>query len=77
MRNEPAPEKYLKMGYSPLHSQVLALFDLLKDEYHQCAMDNLYNSAKFARGCFLHPKKVLTIELLKRKAKVAARPARN
>ena len=59
MRNEPAPQKYLNMGFSPLHCRVLALFDSLHDELHNCGMDNLYNSAKFCRGAYLHPKKVL------------------
>ena len=47
MRNDPAPAKYLKQGLSPLHSRVMALFDKLEDCHHQCAMDNLYNSAAF------------------------------
>ena len=59
MRNKPAPQKYLNMGFLPLYSLVLALFDSLHDELHNCGMDNLYNSAKFCRGVSLHPKKVL------------------
>ena len=31
-RNHPAPEKYLKIGMSPLHSRVLALLDCVKDK---------------------------------------------
>ena len=38
---------------------MLYLFDSLKDDYHQCGMDNLYNSAKFCRAAYLHNKKVL------------------
>ena len=52
MRNEPTSTKYLSKDYSPLHSRVLYLFDSLKDEYHQCRMDNLYNSAKFCRAVY-------------------------
>ena len=59
MRNEPAPPKYLSQGYSSLHSRVLYLFDSLKDKYHQCGMDNLYNLAKFCCAAYLHKKKVL------------------
>lgn len=59
MRKEPAPQKYLTMGFSPLHSRVLALFDSLHNNLHNCGMDNLYNSAKFCRGAYLYPKKVL------------------
>ena len=46
-RNHPAPEKYLQIGMSLLHSRVLALLDCVKDKYHVCGMDNLYNSVKF------------------------------
>ena len=37
----------------------MALFDSLKDKYHQCAMDNLYNSATFCKKAYNHPQKVL------------------
>ena len=47
------------MGFSPLHTCVLKLFDSLHDELYNCGMDNPYNSAKFCRGAYLHPKKVL------------------
>ena len=59
MRNDPAPSQYLNEGLSPLHSRVMALFDTVKDEYHRCAMDNLYNSAVFCRAAFNHKNKVL------------------
>ena len=58
-RNEPAPSKYLKQGMSPLHARCMALFDSLVDEFHQCAMDNLYNSATFCKRAYNHSKKVL------------------
>ena len=59
MRKDPAPEEYLKKGLSPLHSCTMALFDTLKDENHQCAMDNLYNSAAFCLAAVNHKFKVL------------------
>ena len=59
MRNDRAPAKYLKNGLSPLHSRVMALFDSVKEDYHQCAMDNLYNSAAFCKASYNHPRKVL------------------
>ena len=59
MRNDPAPKKYLRQGLSPLYSRVMALFDSLEDEYHQCDMDNLYNSATFCRAAYNHENKVL------------------
>jgi len=40
-RNEPVPEEYTKVGLSPLHARVIALFDTVKDEHRVCGMDNL------------------------------------
>jgi Transposase IS4 len=57
--NMPPPGGYVRMGWSPLHARMLSLFDLLKEEYHCVWMDNLYISAKFARGCLNHIRKVL------------------
>ena len=59
MRNDRAPINYLKQGLLPLHSRVVGLFDLIEDNHHQCAMDNLYNSAAFCKAAYNHKKKVL------------------
>ena len=59
MRNDPAPPNYLKQGLSPLHSRTMALFDSVKDEYHHCAMENLYNSVTFCKQAYNHPKKFI------------------
>ena len=40
------------MGMSPLHARVHALFDQLPGKYYQCAMDNLYLSAKLCRSAW-------------------------
>jgi hypothetical protein len=45
--NQPAPKKFLDQDLSPLHARVMYMFDLLKEDYHRCGMDNLYISAKF------------------------------
>jgi hypothetical protein len=37
----------------------MALFDTVKDKYHHCGMDNLYNSVAFCKAAFKHPNKVL------------------
>ena len=58
-RNEPAPVEYKRQGMSPLHSRVMSLFDSLEENYHQCAMDNLYNSVNFCKRAYNHEKKVL------------------
>jgi hypothetical protein len=57
-RNHPAPKKYLSQGLSPLQSRGMALFDTLENKFHRVGLDNLYNSAKFARAAFNHDKKV-------------------
>ena len=59
MRNDRAPGKYLKQGLSPLHSCVMGLFDTVKDKHHQCAMDNLYNSAAFCKAAYNDKMKIL------------------
>jgi hypothetical protein len=59
LRNQPAPKKYIDMGFSPLHSRVMALYDCLLEEYHMIRFDNLYMSAKFCLGSFQHTKKVM------------------
>ena len=59
--NEPAPKKYLEKGFSPLHTRTrtILLFDTVKDAYHICVMDNLYNSAIFRKKAFKNKKKIL------------------
>ncbi len=59
MRNDPAPKKYMDQGLSPLHSRTMSLFDSLKDDYHHCTMDNLYNSTAFCKAAVNHKRKVL------------------
>ena len=59
MRNDLEPKKYLKQGLLPLHSRVMALFDAVKDPYHHCTMDNLYNSAAFLRAAYNHTRRIL------------------
>ena len=48
-RNDPASVKLIKEGISPLHCRVLSLMDHLKDRYHICDMNNLYNSDLFCK----------------------------
>eukprot|EP00957_Ditylum_brightwellii_P171217 13034159-Ditylum_brightwellii.AAC.1 len=67
MQNDPAPKKYLNQGFSPLHSHSICLFDSLKHEHHQCAMDNLYDYASFCRAAYNHAKKKLLCHGVTRK----------
>ena len=61
MRNDPAPNKYLRQGISLLHSRTMDIFYSLKDNHHQAGMDNLYNSAAFCRAAYHHDYKVLCL----------------
>jgi hypothetical protein len=57
--NMPAPTKYTRLVWSPLHARMLSLFDCLQPKYHRFWMDNLYLSAKFCKGYYMHPNKML------------------
>ena len=59
MRNDRAPEKYLKKGLSPLHTRSMKLLASVKESYHKCSRDNLYNSAAFCKAAYNHPRKIL------------------
>ena len=52
-RNQNAPTKYLRKGFSPLHLRILAMFDNLKSDHHNIWFDNLYLSAKFCKGKYI------------------------
>merc|ERR1740124_955466 len=57
-RNDPAPVKLIKEVMYPLYCRVLSLMDHLKDQYHICGMDNLYDSTLFFKQYYKHPMKV-------------------
>lgn len=57
--NQPAPKKYIDMGFSPLHARCISLFDCLMDDFHQVRFDNLYMSAKVCLRLFQHDRKVM------------------
>ena len=46
------------MGMSPLHARVCALLNQLPGKYYQCAMDNLYLSAKLCRSAWRCQQKI-------------------
>ena len=58
MINDPAPKKYLRQGFSPMHYRVMIFLDSLDYDHHQCSMDNLYNSASFCPAVYNHEKKL-------------------
>ena len=42
----------MQMGLAPLHCQLMHMFSRLDNQGHECNMDNLYNSANFARAAY-------------------------
>ena len=58
IRNQPAPRNWTMKGYSPLHARILAMFDQLETEHHNCWFDNLYLSARFAKAAITHKNKI-------------------
>ena len=48
----------MSIGLSPLHAQLMDLFNEVTDEYHECGVDNLYIFEKFFRDAYTHPKKI-------------------
>ena len=56
--NQPVPEKWTMLGYSPLHSHILEMFDQLEEKYHNYWFDNLYLSAKLAKAVYKLTNKV-------------------
>ena len=46
--NKPPPDEYVKKGFSPLHAQVMYLFDTLKDNYYRCGMITFTTQQGFA-----------------------------
>ena len=57
-QNQPAPRNWTRKGYSPLHARILAMFDQLETEHHNCWFDNLYLSARFAKAALTHKNKI-------------------
>ena len=57
-KNQPAPRKWLCVGYLPLHSRILGMFDQLENKHNNCWLDNLYLSAKFAKASYKYNNKV-------------------
>ena len=56
MCNDPLPKIYLDRRILPLHSRVMEIFDTLEQKHHQCAMDNIYNSAAFFKVAYNYEK---------------------
>ena len=50
MYNDPLPKIYLAKIMLPLHARTMAYFDTVGGKCHQCAMDNIYNSAVTFKG---------------------------
>ena len=56
MCNDPLPKTHLDKIMLPIHDIVLALIDYVEGKHHECAMDNIYNSAEFFKTAYNHEK---------------------
>ena len=65
-RNEPSDPALLAQGYCPMHCRLLHMFSNLRESYHTCTMDNLFNSGKLARAAYSLPKPVLVHRVLRK-----------
>ena len=57
MCNDPSPETYLAKRMLSLNDIVVALFDNVEENNHQCTIHNLYNPAAFFKAVDNHEKK--------------------
>jgi hypothetical protein len=64
--NEPSSPEFLAQGFCPMHCRLLHMFSNLREHYHCCTMDNLFNSVKLARGAYSLPKPVLVQGVLRK-----------
>jgi len=65
-RNEPSSPELLAQGFCPMHCRLLHMFSNLRESYHTCTMDNLFNSVKLARAAYSLPKPVLVHGVLRK-----------
>ena len=49
LRTNPAPRKWVELGFCPTQARVLFLLDQLPGKYYRCYLDNLFMSAKLCR----------------------------
>ena len=49
-----------------MHCRLLHMFSNLRESYHTCTMDNLFNSVKLARAAYSLPKPVLVHGVLRK-----------
>jgi hypothetical protein len=64
--NKPSDPKLLAQGFCPMHCRLLHMFGNLRESYHCCTMDNLFNSVKLACAAYSLPKPVLVHGILRK-----------
>jgi hypothetical protein len=64
--NEPINQELLAQGDSPMHCQLLHMFQNLHESFHCCTMDNLFNSVKLSCATFCLKKPVLVHGVLRK-----------
>jgi hypothetical protein len=64
--NKPSDPELLAQGFCPMHCRLLHMFGNLRESYHCCTMDNLFNSVKLVCAAYLLPKPVLIHGVLRK-----------
>jgi hypothetical protein len=67
--NKPSNPELLAQGFCPMHCHLLLMFGNLRESYHCCTMDNLFNSVKLACAAYLLPKPVLVQGVLRKSSR--------
>ncbi len=65
-QNEPINQELLAQGYCPMYCCLLHMFWNLRESFHCCTMDNLYNSVKLSHAAFCLKKPVLVHGVLRK-----------
>ena len=68
-RNEPVDPALVAQGFFPMHCWLLHMFGNLREHYHSCTMDNLFNSVKLSCAAYLLPKPVLIHSVLRKSSR--------
>ena len=56
MCNDTLPKTYFDKSLSSIDSILMEFVGTVEMKHHQCALDHLYNSAKFFKAAYNHEK---------------------
>ena len=58
-RNEPVDPALVAQGFCPMHCRLIHMFGNLREHYHCCTMEDLFNFVKLSCAAYSLPKPVL------------------